>query len=199
MSLLANREKQFLLELARRSLILAVEGDQSLDELPQGGDFPERFFQPCGAFVTLRRRGRLRGCIGQLASNLALVRVIADCARAAALEDPRFGPVDVPEMHEIEIELSILSPPEDVTPERIEPGRHGLIVSRGWQRGLLLPQVAAEFHWTVQRFLQETCLKGGFAPDAWKEASTRVQAFTAEVFSEASLQAEVETQPKLRS
>jgi AmmeMemoRadiSam system protein A len=112
------------------------------------------------------------------------------CARAAALDDPRFQPVRPEEVPEIDIEISVLSDPEDIAPfqieARIEPGRHGLIVTRGAQRGLLLPQVAAEFRWSAQRFLEETCAKGGIEPATWKDPATRIQAFTAEVFSEST-------------
>jgi AmmeMemoRadiSam system protein A len=186
MSSLADREKLFLLDLARRALVLGVEGSESLEICPLHEEI-QKFHQPGGAFVTLRLRKRLRGCIGQLPSNIPLLQVVAHCAKAAALEDPRFGPVVPDEIGEIDIEISILSFPEDVKPEEIEPGCHGLIVSRGFQRGLLLPQVAAEFHWSAQRFLEETCIKGGLEPGAWRENSTRIQAFTAEVFSESSL------------
>jgi AmmeMemoRadiSam system protein A len=186
MSSLADREKLFLLDFARRALVLGVEGSESL-AIPPVLEEIRKFHQPAGAFVTLRLRKRLRGCIGQLPSNIPLIRVVAHCAKAAALEDPRFNPVALDEINEIDIELSILSFPQDVKPEEIEPGRHGLIVSRGSRRGLLLPQVAAEFHWPAQRFLEETCIKGGLAPSAWRENSTRIQAFTAEVFSESSL------------
>jgi AmmeMemoRadiSam system protein A len=143
--------------------------------------------QPGGAFVTLHRRGRLRGCVGQLPSKEPLLEVVAHCAKAAALEDPRFKPVRADEIAEIEIELSILSRLEDVTPGRIETGKHGLVVSRGWQRGVLLPQVATEFKWQAARFLEETCVKAGLEREAWKDPQTRIQAFTAEVFSESIL------------
>ena len=100
--------------------------------------------QPGGAFVTLRIRGRLRGCIGQLASGIALVRVVAYCAKAAALEDPRFEPVRPEEVPRNRYRTLRSFPHlEDIAPDQIEPGRHGLIVSRGAQRGLLLPQVAS--------------------------------------------------------
>ncbi len=186
MSLLARSEKQFLLQIARRSLIHSVERGESLEvssdetqisTLPNTG----------GAFVTLRRGKRLRGCIGQLVSDIPLVQVVAYCARAAALSDPRFAPVARHEIGEIEIELSILSFPRSVAPDEIEPGRHGLIVSSGARRGLLLPQVASEYGWSAQRFLEETCAKGGLESDDWKLASTSIQAFTAEVFSESSV------------
>ena len=184
MSSLADREKQLLLQLARSALTLAVQ------EKPPLQDFPSEIFlhQPAGAFVTLHRRGRLRGCVGQLPGRDALAEVVAHCARAAALDDSRFDPVAAAELSEIEIELSVLSALEDVTLESIEPGKHGLVVSQGRQRGVLLPQVATEFRWQAQRFLEETCVKAGLERDAWKSSATRVQAFTAEVFSEAAFQ-----------
>jgi AmmeMemoRadiSam system protein A len=183
MSSLPSREKQFLLELARRSLTQAVQGRESaepLAPLPEDETCP----QAAGAFVTLRRRGRLRGCIGQLSANISLAQVVVHCAKSAALDDPRFDAVHPEELDEIEIELSVLSPPENVTLEQIEIGKHGLLVSRGWERGVLLPQVAAQFHWNARRFLEETCAKAGFEKDAWQDPATRIQAFTAEVFSE---------------
>jgi AmmeMemoRadiSam system protein A len=184
MSPLADREKQLLLELARRALIAGVEKRESHQDFPDD----ENLLQPAGAFVTLHRRGRLRGCVGQLPSKDPLVEVVAHCAKAAALEDPRFKPVRSEEVAELEIELSILSALEDVTLEKIEAGKHGLVVSRGWQRGVLLPQVATEFRWQAARFLEETCVKAGLEREAWKDPHTRIQAFTAEVFSESALQ-----------
>jgi AmmeMemoRadiSam system protein A len=183
MSSLASSEKQFLLKIAQKALILAVERGESLEDFTADGKAAPMTTSG-GAFVTLRRGRRLRGCIGQILPDAPLVEVVAYCAKAAALTDPRFTPVTPDELRDIEIELSVLSAPEDIAPNKIEPGRHGLIVSRGAQRGLLLPQVAAEHGWTAQRFLEETCVKGGMKPDAWKSDTTRVQAFTAEVFSE---------------
>jgi AmmeMemoRadiSam system protein A len=183
MSSLGSRDKQSLLELARRSLTLAVQGLDPQD-LPDSQILQHQ--QSAGAFVTLRHRGRLRGCIGQLqlAANVSLTEIVAHCTKSAALEDPRFDAVRGEELAEIEIELSVLSPPENVTIEQIEIGKHGLLVSRGWERGVLLPQVAAQFHWNARRFLEETCAKAGFERDAWRDPATQVQAFTAEVFSE---------------
>ncbi len=180
MSSLGDREKQVLLDLARRALIAAVRENQSLPEVPEDTNFGEH----AGAFVTLHCGRRLRGCIGQLNGREPLARVVAESAASAALNDPRFRPVRENELTGIQIELSVLSSPEDVTPSEIETGKHGLIVSRGWQRGVLLPQVAAERGWDAQRFLEETCAKAGLEPDAWKNPETRIQAFTAEVFGE---------------
>lgn len=183
MSSLASREKQTLLEIARRALILAVERRESLADFPSD----EILHRPGGAFVTLRRRDRLRGCVGQLPSKDPLIHVVAHCARAAALEDSRFKPVHPAELPQLEVELSVLSPLFEILPEQIEVGKHGLLVSLGWQRGILLPQVAAEYGWPAQRFLEETCAKAGLARDAWKHPEARMEAFTAEVFSESEL------------
>jgi AmmeMemoRadiSam system protein A len=184
MSPLADREKHLLLEVARRALTAGVERRESIPDFPDD----EVLRQPGGAFVTLHLRGRLRGCVGQLPSKDPLIEVVAHCAKAAALEDPRFKPVRAEEVAEIEIELSILSPLQDTTLEKIEAGKHGLVVSRGWQRGVLLPQVATEFKWQAARFLEETCVKAGLEREAWQDPHTRIQAFTAEVFSDSALQ-----------
>jgi AmmeMemoRadiSam system protein A len=182
MSSLAEREKLLLLQIARSALTLGVASKPPLRDFPS-----EEFLQqPAGAFVTLHRRGRLRGCVGQLPGRDSLAAVVAHCARAAALDDSRFEPVTSTELSEIDIEVSLLSALQDVTLEAIEPGKHGLLVSRGTQRGVLLPQVASQFQWGAQRFLEETCVKAGLQRDAWKDPATRVQAFTAEVFSEAA-------------
>ncbi len=185
MSSLGNHEKQLLLALARRALTTAVRNRESLKNLPND----EALQRPGGAFVTLHHRGRLRGCVGQLPSKDTLAEVVAHCSKSAALEDPRFEAVSAAELPGIEIELSVLSVPVDVNLEQIEPGKHGLIVSCGWKRGVLLPQVAGQFLWNAQRFLEETCAKADLARDAWKDPATRVQAFTAEVFSEADFPA----------
>jgi AmmeMemoRadiSam system protein A len=183
MSSAVNFEKKLLLEIARVALTAAVEGREAAREVPQDShsdDFG-------GAFVTLHRRGKLRGCIGQITSNEPLAEVVAHCARAAALEDPRFRPVQPNELADIEIELSILSRPQAIAPERIEAGKHGLMVSQGWRRGVLLPQVANEYHWAAERLLEETCVKAGLARDAWKDPGTKIEGFTAEVFRESDL------------
>ena len=192
MSSLVDREKQTLLELARRVLTAAVERREFLDSLP----VIEILERPAGAFVTLRRRGRLRGCIGQLACADPLVQVVVHCARAAALEDPRFEPVLPHELPELDIELSVLSPLFEMSSEQIAVGRHGLLITRGWQRGVLLPQVAAEYGWPAKRFLEETCLKAGLERDAWKHPDTRVEAFTAEIFSESDFRGQVKAPAK---
>lgn len=180
MFLLSESDQQFLLRLARQ----AVEESVRQHPLP-GVDAPDGpLRENCGAFVSLHKSGRLRGCIGYIESLKPLYQTVCECAQAAALRDPRFDPVEPEELPCLHIEVSVLSPMEEIRPEEVEVGRHGLLISRGFQRGLLLPQVAVEWKWDRQKFLAETCLKAGLAADDWKHGA-RVQAFTAQVFAEA--------------
>jgi AmmeMemoRadiSam system protein A len=178
---LGSSEKRALLQVARRALTLAVEGGKSHEDFTVDASLT----QAGAAFVTLHAGERLRGCIGQLDWNEPLVRVVAYCAKAAALEDPRFEPVRPAELSRIEIEISVLSPLEEIALDRIRVGKHGLVVSRGWQRGVLLPQVATQYDWDARKFLEETCVKAGLDQNAWKDPRTRIYGFSAEVFSEA--------------
>lgn len=175
---LPDSDKQLLLKLARLEVRLAATGDCS-----QFTRHDPLLIDLEGAFVTLLRRRRLRGCIGRLSARDPLTAIVAYCARAAALEPPRFSPVRAAELPEIEIEISLLSPAEDVTLERIKTGKHGLIVSNGSRRGVLLPQVALQFHLSAERFPEQTCVKASLDRNAWREPTTRIQAFTADVFS----------------
>ena len=140
-----------------------------------------------GAFVTLTRTGELRGCIGMTESDDPLPAVIEEMAIAAATQDPRFGSVNAEELPVIEIEISVLTPPESIAAiDQIEIGRHGLIIVDGWQRGLLLPQVPVEWNWDRETFLGYTCAKAGLPKNAWKNPSTQIYWFEAIVFSEHS-------------
>ncbi len=140
-----------------------------------------------GAFVSLHRHGQLRGCIGHVEADRPLPRVVADCARAACEDDPRFPRVDPAELDDLEIEISILGPLEPVaTIESIVVGRDGLLVESGWRRGLLLPQVALAHSWTPQEFVEQTCQKAGLPHDAWRQGAA-VWRFEAEVFSGATV------------
>ena len=138
----------------------------------------------CGAFVSLHKRGDLRGCIGHIEANEPLGKVVPRCAVAAATADPRFPPLTPDELQQIDIEISLLGPLEPIGgPAEVEIGRHGLVVELGWHRGLLLPQVATELHWNAETFLAHTCHKAGLPRDAWKTGA-RVWRFEAEVFGE---------------
>jgi AmmeMemoRadiSam system protein A len=180
MSRLSSDDWLALVEIARRAIASAVLDNR----LPEFAAFPAALSEPGGAFVTLYRGGALRGCVGQVENPGPLADVVARSAISAALHDSRFAPVSAAEVASLEIEISVLTPPERILPDAIVAGRHGLIVARGSFRGLLLPQVATERNWSAQRLLEETCIKAGLARDAWRDPATEVFGFTAEVFSE---------------
>jgi AmmeMemoRadiSam system protein A len=138
----------------------------------------------CGAFVSLHLRGRLRGCVGVVASAGPLATTLARSALSAAFEDSRFPPLTAVELPLVEIELSLLSPLRPIAAADVLPGVHGLLIRRDSFSGLLLPQVATRFQWTRERFLAETCHKAGLDGEAWQDPRTEISAFTAEVFSE---------------
>jgi AmmeMemoRadiSam system protein A len=171
-------ERSLLLRLAHDSILSALEGREIALDPPTA-----HLSEPRGAFTSLYLQGELRGCVGYVLPISPVYRAVADTARAAAFEDTRFHPVALFEVPQLEIELSILSPPQAIAPDAIEIGRHGLIISMGGHRGLLLPQVPAEHNWDRTTFLEQTCRKAGLPLDAWKNGAT-IEAFTAEVFGE---------------
>jgi len=171
-------ERALLLRLARDSIQAALEGGE-LDLTPPGPHLAE----PHGAFTTLHLAGKLRGCIGYIFPTDSLYKTVADTARAAAFDDPRFEPVTLDELAPLKIEISVLSPLQPTRPDEVVVGTHGLLVIQGNHRGLLLPQVAMEWKWDRETFLAQTCLKAGLPADAWQK-DAEVQAFTAEVFGE---------------
>lgn len=140
-----------------------------------------------GVFVTLRKFGHLRGCMGTLDEALPLAEAVRQAAVSAALHDPRFPPVGPGELPDLKIEVSILSRPHRMESlDELELGRHGIIVRRGGRRGLFLPQVATEFGFDKQTFLSRCCSeKAGLPPDAWRDPDTEVLLFTADVYTEA--------------
>jgi AmmeMemoRadiSam system protein A len=182
---LAESEKKLLLEIARGTLLAAVDRQKFHSHFP----WTENLRKPAGAFVTLWRGSRLRGCIGQFAGCEALADVVAHCAKLAAFEDPRFPPVRKEELREIAVEISVLSEPEKIAPSDISIGKHGLLITSSTGRGVLLPKVATEFGWGVERFLEETCVKAGLDRHAWRSPEMLIQAFTAEVFTESAANA----------
>jgi AmmeMemoRadiSam system protein A len=183
MSPLDSPERKTLLRLAREAIEKAAQ--RGAAETGAVTSWPGRLGKPAGAFVTLRRGERLRGCIGHLeASDSSLAVAVLWAAQAAALEDPRFEPVRPEEVAGLTIEISVLTPFEEIAPEKVIIGTHGLVIQQGHRRGLLLPQVATEHNLSRERFLEETCIKAGLPRDAWRDSATKVFAFTAEVFSE---------------
>lgn len=181
MLFLSEADRRSALQLARAAVMEAVSCRKLPGQIPLEGIFAER----CGVFVTLHVRKRLHGCIGVIEAREPLGESIVRCAASAALEDPRFPPLRVEHLSDLLIEISLLSPLAPISPETIEIGRHGLLVSLHAQRGILLPQVAIEHRLTRQQFLEETCRKAGLRLEAWRDPEARILGFTCEVFSEA--------------
>jgi len=178
--MLSEDDRKRLLEIARTALTAHVR-HAAMPPIERSSTVLDR---PSGAFVTLESHGELRGCIGHVEANEPLSTVVARCAVAAASSDPRFPAVTPAELDEIAIELSILGPLRPITDiNDIEVGRHGLVVEQGWNRGLLLPQVATEWKWDREIFVGETCRKAGLPRDAWKTGA-KIYIFEAEVFGE---------------
>jgi len=180
---LNEEQRQRLLKLARTSIESILDGRS----LPLSeGDYDEVLRRPAGAFVTLRtKRGDLRGCIGSIRAVEPLFKAVASSAVSAAFRDPRFFPVRPDEMPQLDLEISVMGPIEAVRDvAEIEVGRDGLIISKGRFAGLLLPQVATEYGWDREAFLDQTCIKAGLPAGSWRIEETRIEKFAAEVFGE---------------
>lgn len=176
---LTDEEKTYLKGLVRQSIATALEGKAYTPPPPP----TDKMRQSLGAFVTLKLGGHLRGCIGHIIGDKPLYLTVAEMARAAAFDDPRFSPLSRQEFDRLDIEISILSPfttCPDVN--QIEPGRHGLMIRKGYSAGLLLPQVATEWGWDRETFLSQTCRKAGLPANAWKDQGAVIEWFEAEVF-----------------
>lgn len=177
-------------ELAVRIAREAVEADV-LDGEPGKLDLPQRFTEKRGIFVTLSTfpHHELRGCIGYPEPVHSLGSALIKAAHGAC-HDPRFPPLSKDELDHIVVEVSILTPPEEIgsssreIAESIRVGRDGLIIERGPFKGLLLPQVPVEWCWDAETFLCQTCLKAGLTPDQWLDSRTKVLRFQAEIFAE---------------
>jgi len=171
-------ERAQLLAHARRSI------EAVLNDTPFSAPAPNpHLFESRGAFTSLHLGASLRGCIGIIEPIHPLWQTVSETARAAAFEDPRFPPLTKDEFPKIQLEISVMSLLRPIAAEEVVVGRHGLVVSLGGRRGLLLPQVAPEWGWDREMFLSQTCIKAGLPPDAWKHGA-RLEAFTAEVFGE---------------
>ena len=175
---LSPEEKKELLALARRTLESFVRNGT----VPPYDTGNIHFTDPRGAFVTLTKKGDLRGCIGYIEPVAPLYKAVQQCAVYAASEDPRFAPVTPRELSDIAVEISVLTTPRKITDARlVQVGRHGLIMSRAGRRGVLLPQVATENGWEREEFLSQACLKAGLPADDWKKGAT-IEVFEAIVF-----------------
>jgi AmmeMemoRadiSam system protein A len=184
--MLNKEQRKRLLDIARKSIETYLESGKKLEVKEQD----PALLKEMGAFVTLHKRGELRGCIGNLIGQEPLYLTIRDMAIEAAVSDPRFSPVQLTELAKIEIEISVLSPMQRINnPEEIQLGVHGVLIKRGFRSGVFLPQVATETGWSKEEFMSNLCAhKAGLSPDAWKDKSTEIYIFTAEVFSEKEIQ-----------
>ncbi len=173
--------KEYLLNVARTTIKSCVS-NKKIPEFKKS--FPI-LKEKCGAFVTLHKNGELRGCIGYIEAYKPLLETVVEMAESAALRDNRFPPVTNDEVNNLEIEISVLSPLKEIqNVDKIIIGKHGIVISKDWNKGLLLPQVATEHQWNKFEFIENTCLKAGLEPNAWKDPKTKIEIFSAEIFSE---------------
>lgn len=189
---LDESEGKFLVKLARDAV---KEYLRTGKHLKPPTNVHKKFFEHCGVFVTINRlrngEKQLRGCIGYPYPTHPLVEAVIDSAINAAAQDPRFSPISKNELNEVVFEVSVLTPPElmEVSkPEeylkQLKVGEHGLIVEKGFFKGLLLPQVPVEWNWCEEEFLCQCCLKAGLPPDSWLTKGTRIYKFEAIIFEE---------------
>ncbi|MFA7562850.1 MAG: TIGR00296 family protein [Methanoculleus sp.] len=185
MEMLTPEEGRTAVRLARSAVEKAVDGERMVPP-----DLPPIFLEERGVFVTIKRQGDLRGCIGLPYPVKPLGDAIVEAAASAALEDPRFPPVSHRELADIDLEVTVLTLPRNLDcppqerPDCVEVGRHGLIVSGLGRGGLLLPQVPAEYGWTSTEFLDQTCGKAGLPPGCWKRGDVAVLTFEGQIFEE---------------
>lgn len=178
---LSQEEKKELLALARKT----IEGYVTKKEKSNYSSNNPHFLQESGAFVTIKKHGMLRGCIGNFYANQPLYKTIEEMAIAAATQDPRFPSLTQEEIKDIDLEISVLSPLQKTTDiNEIKVGKHGIYIIKGLNRGVLLPQVAVEYGWDRDTFLDQTCRKAGLPTDAWHQEGTEIYIFTAQIFGE---------------
>lgn len=177
----SDEQKKELLALARRTIEDGAHGKKKPKVQPDD----KGLAMPAGVFVSLHKKGRLRGCIGRFEADFPLSETVVDMAWAASKNDPRFNEVRQGELSDIDIEISVLSPLRKISDvKEIEVGRHGIYIIRGGWRGTLLPQVAEEQGWNREGFLRHTCMKAGLPPDAYKDEGTEIYIYDALVFGE---------------
>jgi len=178
---LSDKEQKILLQIARRTL----EGQAMGNGGSRVDVAAEKLMEKRGVFVTLQKKGMLRGCIGYVKPVQPLAMAVSEMTIAASSHDPRFPAVDLSELKDIHIEISVLSPMKRVRdPAEVKVGQHGLYIMKGENAGLLLPQVATSNSWGREEFLNQTCVKAGLPSTAWKERDTQIYLFSAQIFSE---------------
>jgi AmmeMemoRadiSam system protein A len=177
-----EQQKKTLLKVAKDT----VEAVVTRRPVPAHESDDPELNSPCGCFVTLKNRGRLRGCIGKFISEAPLIELVAEMAKSSATRDPRFfaDPISPRELDKLDVEISVLSPLKRTDdPLSLRLGVDGIYIKKGGASGCFLPQVATETGWSKEEFLSYCCAhKAGLAADAWKDPETEVHLFTAEVF-----------------
>lgn len=175
---LTEEEKRTLHQIARTAIEKKLDRETAVPEAAT-----ETLREKRGAFVSLHTHGQLRGCIGYVHGIKPLAQTINDMAIAAAFQDPRFPPLKKDELSDLDIEISVLTPMKKISDiSEIEVGKHGLMMIKGGCSGLLLPQVATQYHWDRTTFLAQTCNKAGLPSNAWQDRDTEIYIFSAEVF-----------------
>ncbi len=180
---LSGQQKKMLLDIARTTIENIVSGKT----LPDFSIDDSLLNEKCGAFVTIHHKGNLRGCIGNIIGHSSLWETVRKMAVEASQNDPRFPPVSIYELKEIDIEISVISPFEKIEDiENIKVGEHGIFIKQGYHQGLLLPQVATEYSWDRKEFLEHTCMKAGLGRECYKNPASEIFIFSATVFGEKS-------------
>lgn len=178
---LTAKEKAALLAIARQAIVAFVRNGEEYVEPREEKALNIR----SGCFVTIKKQGELRGCIGNFQSEQPLFKEVAEMARASASKDPRFYPMKSEDLEDFTLEISVLSPLHKIEAiEEIEVGRHGIYLEKSYYRGVLLPQVATEHGWDRKTFLRQTCVKAGLPTDAWAAEDAEIYIFSAQVFGE---------------
>jgi AmmeMemoRadiSam system protein A len=178
---LTAKEKKTLLDIAKTAIAAKVNNK----DIPELTVDSETLKEKRGAFVTLKKKGQLRGCIGYIMPVKALGETVQEMAIAAAFHDPRFPSLKPEEVRDLTFEISVLSPLKRIKDiNEIEVGMHGLYIISGYKSGLLLPQVAVEYKWDRETFLKETCYKAGLPMQTWMDKETEIYIFSADYFGD---------------
>ena len=179
--MLSKTETDILLKIAREAIIHQIKGD---DYSPTPRE-EKALNVHSGCFVTIKQSGHLRGCIGNFQSQQPLYREVTTMAVAAACQDPRFSPMNLQDLDNFSLEITVLSPLEQISDiNQIEVGTHGIYIIKGLNRGVLLPQVAAEYGWDRETFLRQTCAKAGLIDDAWQQPDVEIYIFSGQIIHE---------------
>jgi AmmeMemoRadiSam system protein A len=180
LEMVGEEDQKLLLSLARNAILTTLQKGR---KLPPVESLSPILREKRGTFVTLWMEGELRGCIGFPYPQKPLVEAIQEAAVGAALQDPRFPMLRLEELARVLLEISVLTPPRPMDPQKVKIGIHGLIVRQGNRSGLLLPQVAMDYGWDREMFLDQTCVKAGLPKGVWRQKA-EVLGFEAQVFAE---------------